>query len=275
MTARERLAVVLEKTGAAAKRSLGQNFLVSDLVIERIHGAVSDLEPLSLIEVGPGAGALTDGLLARGLPLRLVELDSGFAAYWRERGAEVLEADALRIDWDKLVPGPRCVLVSNLPYQISSSLVIDRCLGREVAGMVLMFQKEVAQRLRASASTEDYGMLSVIAQTFWKIDVVTEAGPRDFSPAPRVASRVLVFRPVAGEPVGDRQRFLSFVKAAFSQRRKLLRKNLSGWMGPRGLDEAIFMDKIASFGLKETARAEELSPARFVELYEHLDRSRK
>lgn len=275
MNARERLQIVLEKTGAAAKKSLGQNFLVSDLVIERIHQAVKAQSPKALIEIGPGAGALTDGLLQQGLPLQLIELDTGFAAYWRERGAEVLEGDALRVDWTALTQGKECTLVSNLPYQISSSIVIDRSIERDVNGMVLMFQKEVAQRIRASASTEEYGMLSVIAQTFWKIEIVSEAGPRDFQPAPRVASRVLSFRALSDVPVRDPKRFLGFVKSAFSQRRKLLRKNLGGWMGPHGLTESIFMDKLASFGLKETARAEELSPARFVELYEYLDRPGK
>ncbi len=92
--------------------------------------------------------------------------------------------------------------------------------------MVLMFQKEVAQRIRAAAQSEHYGLLSVIAQTFWKMEVVTEAGPRDFSPSPKVASRVLAFSRLSGE-IQNRSAFLKFVKAAFAQRRKLLKKNLA------------------------------------------------
>lgn len=275
MNARARLDRVLAETGLAAKKSLGQNFLISDTVIARIHEEVERLKPEALIEVGPGPGALTEGLLQRNLPLTVIELDRTMAAYWRDKGLNVLEEDALKVDWAKLHTHPRTVLVSNLPYQISSSIVIERCLDEEpLAGMVLMFQKEVAQRLRATPSTEAYGMLSVIAQNFWEMKLVSEAGPRDFLPPPKVASRVLGFRPLP-HPVLPRKGFLDFVKGAFSQRRKLLKSNLSTWMGSRRIPVEKLLAKLAAFGLKETARAEELSPAQMRELYEHLDRTGK
>lgn len=274
--ARERLRAVLAETGHEAKKSLGQNFLISDAVIARILDEAARMKPGAIVEIGPGPGALTDGLLATGAPLKLIELDRTMAARWRARGLEVLEEDALRADWRPLI-GPNAILVSNLPYQISSSIVIDRSLDVPgLAGMVLMFQKEVAQRIRAAASTDAYGMLSVIAQNFWEISTVTDAGPRDFDPPPKVASRVLGFRRRADVPADfDRGRFLGFVKSAFAQRRKLLKSNLNGWMRDAGADEAMLLAKLDAFGLKGTARAEELSPARFRELYEHLDRSGK
>jgi 16S rRNA (adenine1518-N6/adenine1519-N6)-dimethyltransferase len=249
---------------------------VSDAVIGSIIAAVQKMKPISLIEVGPGAGALTELLEKLQVPLQLIELDSVFAKYWSSRGLPVVEADALQLNWRPYTQTP-CVLVSNLPYQISSSLVIERSIQQDVIGMVLMFQKEVAQRLRARPSDEDFGMLSVFAQTYWKIEIVCEAGPRDFSPAPRVASRVLSFEPrwTEGSVKPNAKKFLSFVKMAFVQRRKLLKKNLAGWVNGISDGNKILIDKIAEFGLKETARAEELSPAQFVELYEHLDRSRE
>lgn len=275
MTARERLEIVLRETGHAAKRSLGQNFLISDTVIERIHEEARSLKPDALIEIGPGPGALTDGLREMNLPFRAIELDRTMAEYWRGKGLDVIEEDALRIDWKELVRTEATVLVSNLPYQISSSIVIDRSLDEKpLSGMVLMFQKEVAQRIRALPSTEAYGMLSVIAQNFWTVRTVSEAGPRDFDPPPRVASRVLGFRPLEGA-MTDKKRFLEFVKACFAQRRKLLKSNLSGWMSSRRIPLENLLAKLEAFGLKETARAEELSPLQFRELYEHLDRSRK
>ena len=273
--ARERLSSVLQATGLMAKKSLGQNFLVSDVVIDRIWQEVRSFAPQAMIEIGPGPGALTDGLREMSSSLRLIELDRTMAAYWREQGLDVLEEDALQVDWKNLIQSDEVVLVSNLPYQISASLVIDRSLDeRRLAGMVLMFQKEVAQRIRATPSTEAYGMLSVIAQNFWSIRLVSEAGPQDFSPPPRVASRVLSFRPLTDVLV-PAPPFLSFVKAAFAQRRKLLKSNLSVWLGSRRIPMEILLAKLATFGLKESARAEELSPAQFRELYEHLDRSRK
>lgn len=274
MSARDRLIAVLTETGLIAKKSLGQNFLVSDVVISRIHQAVLRTEPERLIEVGPGPGALTSGLLDMKKPLTLIELDRTMAAYWRGKGLEVLEEDALKVDWKPLIL-PGTILVSNLPYQISSSIVIDRSLDENGVGhMVLMFQKEVAQRLRAMPSTENYGLLSVIAQNFWEMELVSEAGPRDFDPPPRVASRVLGFHRKV-DAVANRKGFLVFVKAAFSQRRKLLKSNLAGWLHDHRAAPENLLAKLAEFGLKETARAEELSPARFRELYEHLDHSGK
>lgn len=273
--ARTRLNAVLEETGHLAKKSLGQNFLVSDVVIGKIIDEVKRRAPKHLLEIGPGPGALTDKLLELNVPMKLIELDRTMAERWRNKGLQVIEEDALRIDWTPLMNEPGTLLVSNLPYQISSSIVIDRSLDEKgVDGMVLMFQKEVAQRIRAAASSDAYGLLSVIAQNFWEISTVVDAGPKDFSPPPKVSSRVLAFsrKDVAGF---ERARFLKFVKAAFAQRRKLLKSNLNGWMIDRKADPAKLLAKLEAFGLKETARAEELSPARFRELYEHLDHHRE
>lgn len=264
---RERLEKTLQELGILAKKSLGQNFLVSDLVIERIIQQVRDFQPEALIEVGPGPGALTYFLRQMNVPLQLIELDRVIAAYWREQGLPVLEEDALKLDWKQFYSDKKLVFVSNLPYQISSSIVIDRSLDDfGIAHMVLMFQKEVAQRIRAAAKTEHYGLLSVIAQTFWKTWMVTEAGPRDFSPAPRVASRVLGFSRIPS-PVQNRQAFLNFVKASFAQRRKLLKSNLSQLVHQKKLTEEQLVSWLIEMGFKETARAEELSPAQFVTLY--------
>src|SRR5690606_35924679 len=138
-----------QELGILAKRSLGQNFLVSDVVIERIISQVREFQPENLIEVGPGPGALTYFLRQMNAPLTLIELDHVIAEYWRKQGMEVLEEDALRLDWKKFYHGTKTVFVSNLPYQISSSIVIERSMENiGVEHMVLMFQKEVAQRIR-------------------------------------------------------------------------------------------------------------------------------
>lgn len=272
--ARERLNKRLQELSHEAKRSLGQNFLISDVVISKILKKVESLKPQQLLEIGPGLGALTDGLKEMALPLRLIELDRNFSHYWREQGFDLIEGDALQLDWSGLSRGQTC-LVSNLPYQISSSLVIDRSIDSESLGsMVLMFQKEVAERIQGRPRAEDYGFLSVVAQNFWQISIVSEAGPRDFQPAPRVASRVLAFVPLQTS-IRDRRQFLHLVKEAFKQRRKLLKSNLKGCLHDHSMAEHDFVDWLARHGLKETARAEELSPSQFKDLYEHINHSGK
>lgn len=254
----------LESLGIAPKKSLGQNFLVSQNTIDKILKAAEGFDAEQLIEVGPGLGSLTEGLLKLGLPLSLLELDRMFAQYWRDRGQRVIEGDALQWNWNQIVDPQSTLLVSNLPYQISSSLVIDRSLSATpLMGMVLMFQKEVAERITAKPKTDSYGLLSVMAQNFWNVEVVAEAGPKDFYPPPRVASRVLKFTPkkdFTGKPLD----FLKLVKAGFSHRRKYLLSNLKSlgnitaepW---RGIFEAL--------PLSLQGRAEELNLKQWRDLY--------
>ena len=218
MNAAERLEKRMNELHLFAKKSLGQNFLVSDHVIQKIIDATADLKCQKLVEVGPGCGALTDILKEKYSDLILVELDHALVQFWKSQNLEVIAGDALRIDWGFAKDH---VLVSNLPYQISSSLVIDRSLDPvSLPGMILMFQKEVAQRIRSVCQNEHYGMLSVFAQEFWTIETVCDAGPRDFRPPPKVTSRVLKFLPRATN-VQNRPQYLQFVKACFRQRRRV------------------------------------------------------
>lgn len=268
-----RRARILEKLqamgGAGPKRSLGQNFLVADHAIERIVQAARLTQPNAIVEIGPGLGALTEGLREIGTELTLIELDRSFAAHWREQGLRVVEADALALDWRELGLAPGTLLVSNLPYQISSSLVIERSIAPAgVEKMILMFQKEVAQRLAARSASKEYGLLTVIAQTFWELRLLLEAGPGDFYPPPKVASRVLFFNRRARPDVADAADFLRFCKAAFAQRRKLLVKNLvEGRFGGDKLQAGRIEAALAEVGAGAQARAEELGPEAFVRLH--------
>ncbi len=265
MTALERLEKRMNEIKVFAKKSLGQNFLVSDLVINKIIAAVHDEKPQKLIEIGPGCGALTDILLEKYKDITLIELDRDLADFWRQQRQNVIEADALQMTWDF---SPDCMLVSNLPYQISSSLVIERSLDAvQLKAMVLMFQREVAQRIRASKQTEHYGMLSVIAQEFWTIETVCDAGSREFKPAPKVSSRVLKFVPRKSN-VEDKKLFLSFVKACFQQRRRVLSTNI-GALGPQFNKEKLLYWLVENKKSKKI-RAEELSPVELNSLYHFL-----
>lgn len=258
----------LEALGVSPKKSLGQNFLVSKQAIAKIKNAVQQLTPSALVEVGPGLGSLTEALLELQLPLKVLELDRMFAQYWRDRGIEVLEGDALKWDWNLLKEPGSTVLVSNLPYQISSSIVIDRSIHeKRLKGMVLMFQKEVAERIMAKPRSDAYGLLSVIAQNFWTMELVLEAGPKDFYPPPRVASRVLSFR-LREDYEGSRRDFLKVVKAGFAQRRKFLLSNLKVLSG-QATDTNLrtIFDRLS---LSHQIRAEELDIQKWRSLTDSL-----
>lgn len=253
--------------GIQPKKAFGQNFLVSNHVIDKIILQVKQNKFTDLLEIGPGLGALTEPLLEASLKPRLIELDRDLAEYWRGRGMDLIEGDALRIDWGALGLRPNSALVSNLPYQISSSLVIDRCFGPiELRYMVLMFQKEVAERLMSPHGCGEYGILSVMAQLHFNMSRVVNAAPGDFFPPPKISSRVLAFERKPDVHLGPK--FLTFVKAAFAFRRKFLLKNLKAVVDKSRLDglEKSFED----CGLQPSARAEELPPAKFVELFRIL-----
>lgn len=254
----------LAEMGVVPKKAFGQNFLVSRHVIQKIVECSLARESSELIEVGPGLGALTEKLLTAGKTPRLIELDPDLVAYWRTRGLEVHDQDALKLNWNSLHLKPAALLVSNLPYQISTHLVIDRCFGPfELKWMVLMFQKEVAQRLMAAPRTKDYGLLSVMAQLHFRMTRVVDAAPGDFFPAPKIASRVLLFERLTDPKLGIG--FLKFTKHAFAFRRKLLSKNLKGAVSKQNVDK--LPEIFTELKISSKVRAEELSPAQFVELF--------
>lgn len=212
--------------GAKPLKSLGQNFLIDNQVIERIvdYGKI-DYEK-KIYEIGPGLGSLTRKIYDRhGLLPTLIELDRSFAGYWKEEGYEVYNQDALKFDWSS-VDKPS-VLISNLPYQISSRLILDLFVkDPPFDQMILMFQKEVGQRLRAyPEDKKTYGLTSVVAQLNWKMEVVTNVSPFAFFPRPEVESQVLFFEKKKDE-IGDRQAFLNHLKKVFNSRRKKMKSSL-------------------------------------------------
>ena len=269
MTSSSRIYVdhMMQVLGIEAKKSLGQNFLVSDSAIEKIHKAARTFKCNTLIEIGPGLGSLTRGFSQPKEQIQLLELDKVFVNYWRSEGYQVIEGDALHWEWEFAPEQYPVLLVSNLPYQISKSIVVDRCLDKvPLMGMVLMFQKEVAQKLKAKPGDELYGMMSVLAQTFWEIELVLEAGSGDFFPAPKVASRVLKFQPKPSV-VSNRLQYLSFLKACFLHPRKLLVSNLAS-LGRKNKEELSVLFESMSLGPK--VRAEELTLKQFLALYRAL-----
>jgi 16S rRNA (adenine1518-N6/adenine1519-N6)-dimethyltransferase len=236
------------------KKSLGQHFLTDSSVSERIAAALQN--PQRLLEVGPGGGALTRHLLKLPVDLRTVELDTEKVAYLRKTypGLTVIEGDILEID--PPFEGP-FTLVGNFPYNISSQIVFRVLEWKDrVAAMVGMFQKEVAQRIAAGPGSRTYGILSVLVQTYFTVDYLFEIGPEAFNPPPKVRSAVIRFLPRAEKPnIRSEAHLFRLVKAAFNQRRKMLRNAVRGLFPPDTLTDPIF-DK----------RAEQLSPEDFAAL---------
>lgn len=271
MTLKEQMQQRLAELGRDPKRSLGQNFLIGDHVVVAMIQEVDRLKPELIIEIGPGLGALTDRLRERQYRTILIELDKAIATYWAQKGENVIVADALQLDWQhemmekvkSVTPHfEKVFLLSNLPYQISSRLVIDLSTSAPwLPRMELMFQREVADRLRAAPRTEDYSFLSVVAQTHWAMERVVDASEEDFFPRPNVTSRVMSFlrRPESKNWDAD---FTAFVKQAFSQRRKFLTKAFS--------DKKRVTEALVNIGFNERTRAEEMGPSDLQSLYREV-----
>lgn len=268
----------MRELGIEPKRSLGQNFLINEGVVHKIVQTCIELKSkqaqlgdhqISILEVGPGLGSLTTKLKDISADFLLLELDHVFAEYWSEKGFNVWEGDALHFEWSNYLASRSAVLVSNLPYQISSRLVIDRCLDRKpMVAMILMFQKEVAIRILAECGDTDYGMLSVFVSQFWSIRKVCDADPRSFMPSPQVASQVLAFQRHETE-IANPQKYLSFLKQSFQHPRRKMVSNLA----QGGFDKHEVLDLFAKIGLKEGARPHEVTGGQFAAIFKGLQKS--
>ena len=257
--------------GLDARKRLGQHFLLDLNLTRRIARAAAPLGEGTVIEVGPGPGGLTRALLLEGAA-RVVAIEVDRRAITALQDLQdaapgrldLLEADALEVDLAGLGSPPRRI-VANLPYNVSTALLV-RWLHQagQIADMVLMFQKEVADRLAAMPRSKDYGRLSVLAQHVCIVQRLFDVAPSAFVPPPKVTSSVVRLTP---RPVGDRLVDLAILErvtaAAFGQRRKMLRRSLAGLFA----DPAVVL---TGLGLRPTARAEELGVADFVRLAELL-----
>jgi 16S rRNA (adenine1518-N6/adenine1519-N6)-dimethyltransferase len=264
----------IARHGLDARKRLGQHFLLDLNLTRRIARTAAPLGEGTVVEIGPGPGGLTRALLLEGaLRVVAVEVDPRAVAALRElqtvagAGLEIVEADALEVAIAGLGPSPRRI-VANLPYNVATPLLI-RWLhaAGDIADMVLMFQKEVVDRLAARPRSKEYGRLSVLAQHVCEVRKLFDVTASAFVPPPKVTSSVvrLTPRPVR-ERLADLGPLERVTAAAFGQRRKMLRGALSG----------LFPDPetaLSSLGLKGTARAEELSVADFVRLAKLLSGS--
>lgn len=249
---------LLARHGLSPSRALGQNFVVDPNTVRRIARLAGVGAGDHVVEVGPGLGSLTLALAETGAAVTAIELDRYVLPALREvvdgLDVRVVEGDALTLDWSAaLADAARWQLVANLPYNVATPLVLD--LLDEVPAieqLVVMVQREVAERLAARPGTKAYGIPSVKVAYWAHAEVVARVPPTVFLPRPRVESAIVRITRRAGGPAtaADPARLFELVRAGFGQRRKMLRRSLAALVDPGAFERA---------GIRPEARAEELS----------------
>ncbi len=252
--------------GHTARKRFGQNFLVDQGIIGAIVSAIHPQRSDTVVEIGPGLGAITEPLLQQVDHLHVVEIDRDLIARLRQKHpAERLsihEGDALEFDFTTI--GTRQRLVGNLPYNISTPLLFHLARYAEVVyDMHFMLQKEVVERMVAEPGDADFGRLSVMLQYRFWLEWLIDVPPESFQPPPKVDSAVvrLIPKPASELNARSEERLAMVVQAAFSQRRKMLRNTLKGV-----LDDAGF----AALGIVPTLRAEDVPVADYVRIANYL-----
>ena len=256
-----------------AKRRLGQHFLTDPRLLARIADALESNPTDTVLEVGPGTGALTGPLLQRAGRVIAVEKDPALVPALRAQfpAADVIQADALELDWDRLTPGGSSGLLvtGNIPYNITSPLIDKALLPPRPRRVVFLVQKEVADRVTAAAGTADYGALTIGVQAVARAERLFTVAAGAFTPRPKVDSAVLRLTPLT-EPLisdADRERFRALVVGLFGFRRKQMvraLRELTGWSAERA------GDVLSRAAIVATVRPEVLSPPEFVRLYHTL-----
>jgi 16S rRNA (adenine1518-N6/adenine1519-N6)-dimethyltransferase len=261
---------VIRRHGLAARRSLGQNFLLDLNLTARIARAAGPLEGVTVVEVGPGPGGLTRALLALGARRVIaVERDERCVAALQELGQHfgdrlrVVAGDAMKVELASQVQEAPARVVANLPYNIATALLVSWLTVEPWPPwydmLVLTFQREVAQRIVADPGTKAYGRLSVLAGWRTAAQILFDIAPRAFVPAPQVTSSVVRLMPRAQPLPCDRRLLERVVEAAFGQRRKMLRQSLKSL----GVDAPALLTAAA---IDPTARAEDIPVEGFVGL---------
>lgn len=257
------------------RRPLGQHFLIRKSIVSKILNSLELKEEDRVLEIGPGKGALTGPLARRVKKLLLIEKDPALAQEVQtyltgDSHSVVLAQDFLTLSWDKITEalGVEFKTISNLPYQSATAIFLK--LLKNLPGnalMVLMFQKEVGERLLAKPRTKAYGSLSIITQVICEGRSLLEVEPNAFRPPPKVWSVVLKLkirqRPLI--PPAQWDRFEELLRAGFSHRRKMLRQNLRSYFKGEAASE--IEARLSAVGAEPTARGEELTVEQWIDLF--------
>lgn len=254
------------------KKRFGQNFLHDKNIIEKIIRSINPQPHEPIVEVGPGLGALTLPLIEAKSKVTVVEIDHDLIQHWESQQHsnpeaapyKIVPCDALSVDFNQLahkLEAPKIRLVGNLPYNISTPLLFHFLQYADVIeDMHFMLQKEVVDRMAASAGSKVYGRLTVMLASHCQVQPLFTVPPTCFSPPPKVDSAIVRLRPQTQPrfPIGDSALFSKVVAAAFSQRRKTIRNTLKTLT-----DSATLNTALAAAEITPTARPETLAPRDF------------
>jgi 16S rRNA (adenine1518-N6/adenine1519-N6)-dimethyltransferase len=266
---------VIRRHGLSARKSLGQNFLLDLNLTGRIARAAGPLDGMTVVEIGPGPGGLTRALLTEGArKVIAVERDERAVAALEQIAAHyagrltIVSGDAMMFDPRTYLDGGRARIVANLPYNIATALLV-RWLAAEpwppfYDRLVLMFQREVAERIVAPPGGKQYGRLSVLTSWRAQAKILFDVHPSNFVPPPKVTSSVVEIIPRADPLPCDRRLLERVTEAAFGQRRKMLRQSLKAL----GVDPLVLLEATR---IEPTARAEEIPVEGFAALARALE----
>ncbi len=265
---RSQMVALLDRHGIKPRKALGQHFLADPNITRKIVALAGVGPGDRVVEVGPGTGTLTAALAGTGARVVAYEIDAALEPVLREvlagyPNVEVRIEDAADVDFATALPGPEWLLVANLPYNVGTPLVLDILRHvPQVTRMVVMVQREVAQRFAAKPGSREYGIPSVVVGIHGSARVAFRVPPQVFIPSPAVESAVVVIDR-SKAPAGS-ERAIELAAAAFGQRRKMLRGSLASL-----LDDPTRI--LTAAGIDPTARAEELGPDDYLKLAEVWD----
>ena len=248
------------------KKNLGQHFLTDLNIAKRIADTVDACPELPVLEVGPGMGVLTQYLIEKPRPVKVVEIDSESVEYlhanYPQLSDNILGEDFLRMDLAKVFEGSQFVLTGNYPYDISSQIFFKMLDNKDLIPCCTgMIQREVAQRMASEPGTKAYGILSVLIQAWYNVEYLFTVDENVFNPPPKVKSAVIRMTRNEVTDLGcDEKLFKQVVKATFNQRRKMLRVSLRQIFAGKQTTEDFFQHDIM------TKRPEQLSIHQFVDL---------
>lgn len=263
------------------KKRFGQHYLTDRNIIAKILKAASIAEGDRVLEIGSGPGSLTEALIDAGASVTAIEIDRDLSASLKERFSgsprfELIEGDALQVSFLKLKErcGTRLKVVSNLPYNITGPVLFKFIEEREAFSLlVLMLQKEVAERIVSGPGTKDYGILSVLSQVWFDVRMEFKVSRKVFYPPPRVDSSVVSFmvRSTAKVRIDDEEFFIKAVKAAFGQRRKTLLNSMTAL----GHEKEAVLRALEVSGIDPKRRGETLDLTEFGRLAEAFSSIKK